>query len=322
MNVGDVDTVRRFQAKSSTRMENLVKLNESKYADLIRQMIHNSLGDHVVTENNVFQEGQSVNWPYLKQIADDLLLPGSRIEGIEHLQELFRLAQHKKPCLILMEHYSNFDIPGLYALLYNAGETGKQIADVIVSIAGVKLNEESKLVLAFTEIFTRVVLFPSRSFESITDPKQLKEAERRRARLNIAAMKALMHLRKSGRIILVFPTGTRYRPWDPSTGRGLKEMDTYLKVYSHMVTIAINGNVLLPNKTGSMSEDFPKKDIVLYTVSPVQKCSEFRREALKTHSEEHDPKQHVVDRVMAVLAEMHGQAEKVRLPLLKAAGLG
>jgi hypothetical protein len=303
-------------------MENPAKLNESKYADIIRQMVENSTGDHVVTEKNVFQEGQSVNWPLLRQIADDLLLPGSQVMGLEHLQELFRLAQHKKPCLILMEHYSNFDLPGFIVLLRRCGEMGNQVADAIVSIAGVKLNEESKLVLAFTEIFTRVVLFPSRSFESITDPKQLKEAEHRRSKLNIAAMKALMHLRKSGRIILVFPTGTRYRPWDPATGRGLKEMDTYLKVYSHMVTIAINGNVLLTNPTGSMSEDFPNKDVLLFTVGPVQRCPEFRREALKTHSEEHDHKQHVADRIMAALAGMHEQAEKVRLPLLKAAGLG
>ncbi len=35
------------------------------------------------------------------------------------------------------------------------------------SLAGVKLNEESKLVLAFTEVFTRVVLYPSRGIEAI-----------------------------------------------------------------------------------------------------------------------------------------------------------
>jgi hypothetical protein len=87
-----------------------------------------------------------------------------------------------------------------------------------------------------------------------------------------------------------------------------------------MVTVAVNGNTLLCNPRGSMSEDFPVKDVMLYTVSPVRKCSEFRREALKSHSEEHDPKQHVADRVMEALAALHGQTEKIRVPLLKGGG--
>ncbi len=301
-------------------MDNLVELEKGKYADIILRMVTNSTGDHVVTEKNVFQEGNPVNKPLLQSIMRDLMLPGSGIHGLEHLEELLNLAKKKKSCLILMEHYSNFDLPCFLDLLEQAGETGKRIAEAVVAVAGVKLNEESKKVLAFSEIFTRVVLFPARTFDSMTDPKQIKEAEHRRAKLNIAAMKALMHLRHDGRMILVFPTGTRYRPWDPATGRGLKEMDTYLKFYSYMVTVAINGNTLLCNPKGSMIQDYPVKDVMLYTVSPVQKCSEFRREALKTHSEEHDPKQHVADRVMEALAALHEQAEKVRLPLLKTAG--
>ena len=122
--------------------------------------------------------------------------------------------------------------------------------DSIVSVAGVKLNEESKLVLAFTEVFTRVVLYPSRGLETIRDARERHAAEKRRARLNIAAMKMLRNLRKEGRLILVFPSGTRYRPWDPSTARGLKEIDTYLKFYCYMVLVAVNGNTLVPNPSG------------------------------------------------------------------------
>jgi 1-acyl-sn-glycerol-3-phosphate acyltransferase len=299
-----------------TDMDNLEELASSEFADIIRQMIAQSGGSPVVTEENVFQEGNPTNKPLLSKIMTELLLPGSRIDGFENLVELYRLAQRKKHCLILMEHYSNFDIPALYELLERCGEEGRKIAGSIVSVAGVKLNEESKLVLAFTEIFTRVVLFPSRSMEGIKDPKERREAEKRRAKLNIAAMKALMRLRREGRIVLVFPTGTRYRPWDPSTAKGLKEIDSYLKFYSHMVMIAINGNTLLPNRQGSMSEDFPIRDVMIYTVSPVKKCSEFRHEALKTHDQGKDHKQHVVDRVMAHLSELHEAAEKIRVPLM------
>jgi glycerol-3-phosphate O-acyltransferase len=292
-------------------------LNRSRFEPLIEQMIANSTGAPVVTEENVFQPGRPANKPLLHQIIKDLLLPGSRIIGKEHLLELHHLAKKKKPCLILMEHYSNFDLPCLYELLERGSEEYREAADAIVSIAGVKLNEESKLVLAFTEVFTRVVLYPSRGLESITDPKQRRDAEKRRARLNIAAMKKLMSLRKDGRMILVFPSGTRYRPWDPSTAHGLKEIYTYLKFYSHMVLVAINGNTLVPNPHGGMDEDFPTRDLMIYTVRGVQKCSEFRRKALKTCERDADPKQHVADSVMSSLRKLHDRTEVARQSLLE-----
>jgi hypothetical protein len=295
-------------------------LDHSKYAPLIEKMISNSTGAPVVTEENVYQPGKPANKPLVNEIVTDLLMPGSRIIGKENLLQLQRLAHRKKPCLILMEHYSNFDLPCLCTLLEAAGDAYRGVSDAIVAVAGVKLNEEGPLVLAFTEVFTRVVLFPSRGLESITDPKARHDAEKRRAKINIAALKRLTSLRKEGKLILVFPSGTRYRPWDPTTARGLKEIDTYLKFYSHMVLVAINGNILVPNQHGNMGEDFPTKDVMIYTVSQVQKCSEFRRRALKGRDHEEDTKQHVADAVMASLAEMHERTEKARLRLLDERG--
>jgi len=291
-------------------------LNHSKYAGIIQRMIESSTGSPMVTEKNVYQEGNPTNKPLLSQIVQDLMLPGSRISGREHLEQLRSLAERRKACLILMEHYSNFDIPCFYNLLERGDEEMRRVAQSIVSVAGVKLNETSKLVLAFTEVFTRVVLYPARSFGNITDPRELREAEKRRAKINIAAMKTLNSLRKQGRLILVFPSGTRYRPWDPTTSRGLREIDTYLKFYSYMVTIAVNGNTLLPNPNGCMDEDFVAKDVMIYTVSPVRKCSEFRRQALRNRSHEEDAKQYVADRVMATLGKLHERTESARRRML------
>ncbi len=301
-------------------MSDDVGLARSRFASILQRMKENSTGAAVVTDKNVFQQGNPTNKPLLKQIVRELMLQGSQILGFEHLAELLHIAERKKPCLILMEHYSNLDIPCLYELLEERGEEGQRVADAIVSVAGVKLNEESELVRAVTEIFTRVVLFPARSVQAAASPKERKEAERRRARINVAALKALNTLRRQGRLILVFPTGTRYRPWDPSTGKGLKEIDTYLKFYSHMVTIAVNGNTLLPNPHGSMEEDYPRQDVMIYTVSPVAKCSEFRRQAVRGRGPEEDLKQHVADAVMASLAAVHQVTEKIRLGLLPAGG--
>ncbi len=293
------------------------ELNRSKYANVISRMIENSTGAPVVTDKNVYQKGNSTNKPLVREIIRDLILPGSRIIGRNHLLQLHRLAKKKKACLILMEHYSNFDIPCFYELLEREGEDYRRLADAIVSVAGVKLNEESKLVLAFTEVFTRVVLFPTRSLEAIEDPKEKHEAEKRRMRINIAAMKVLNTLRREGKLILVFPSGTRYRPWDPSTSRGLREIDTYLKFYSYMVTVAVNGNTLLPNRQGNMEEDFPNRDVMIYTVSPVRKCSEFRKQALKGREHTEDAKQHVADSVMIALRQLHDRTEKARQRLLE-----
>ena len=295
-----------------TVMGEHVELNRSVYKDIIDEMVRNSQGVPEVTDKNVYQEGNPANKPLMRRIIADLLLPGSHIDEIEHLVELHAFARRKKFCLVLMEHYSNFDLPNFYELLETSGDEGKEIADAIVSVAGVKLNEASRLVLAFTEVFTRVVIFPSRTVHGIKDRRKRREAETRRARINIAALKTLMTLRREGRLVLVFPTGTRYRPWDPSTGRGLKEIDTYIKYYSHMVLVAINGNTLLPNPNGNMDEDYPVKDVVRYTVSPVLKCSEFRKEALRARPDEDDTKQVVADRVMAALAALHAGAETGR----------
>jgi glycerol-3-phosphate O-acyltransferase len=290
-----------------------IELNRSIYKEIIDEMIRNSQGAPVVTDKNVYQEGKPANKPLMRRIVGDLMLSGSRIDGLEHLLELHALALRKKFCLVLMEHYSNFDLPNFSELLERRGAEGKEIADAIVAVAGVKLNEESRLVLAFTEIFTRVVIYPSRTVQGLEDKHRRREAEVRRARINIAALKTLMTLRREGRLILVFPTGTRYRPWDPSTGRGLKEIDTYIKYYSHMVLVAINGNTLLTNPNGSMDEDYPVKDVVRYTVSPVMRCSEFRKEALRARpDDDDDAKQAVADGVMAALAELHARAEQAR----------
>ncbi|HEY9594755.1 MAG TPA: 1-acyl-sn-glycerol-3-phosphate acyltransferase [Spirochaetia bacterium] len=297
-------------------MSDQEELNHSKFRQTIEKMIANSTEAPVVTEDNVYQPGKPANKPLLHEIMQELLLPGSRIIGKENLLELHELARRRKHCLVLMEHYSNFDIPAFYELLERSGDAYREVADSIVSVAGIKLNEESKLVLAFTEVFTRVVLFPGRGIESIADEAERDAAEKRRAKLNMAAMKKMNFLRKEGKIILVFPTGTRYRPWDPSTARGLKEIDSYLKFYSHMVLVAINGNTLVPNPHGGMDEDYPRKDVMIYTVSPVWKCSDFRRRALKEKPHDADPKQHVVDWAMASLRRLHERTEKARQRLL------
>jgi hypothetical protein len=69
-----------------------------------------------------------------------------------------------------------------------------------------------------------------------------------------------------------------------------------------------------------MDEDFPVQDLMIYTVSPVRRCSEFRRQTLKGRDHAEDPKQFVADGIMGALRGLHDRTEKNRLKLLAELG--
>jgi len=289
----------------------MISIGEQYKAEVM-EMVKNSHGQRVITEENVYQKANEVNRGIFYRIVKDLLDPKSQIKGLENLEELYQKAQAGESCLILMEHYSNFDLPCFFYLIEKDHPKGKDIVDVLIAIAGFKLNEEHPAVLAFTEAFSRIVIYPSRALAKITDEKTLEEEKKKSNQINMAAMKAMMKAKTTGQIILVFPSGTRYRPGDPSTKKGVKEIDTYLRTFQNMVLISINGNILEINPTGGMIEDVGKKDLVSFSVSPVLSTKEFRKEVLDKVQQEEDPRQKTVDKVMEILEEMHEKEEPLR----------
>jgi len=283
-----------------------------RYIGIIQQMVPLSKESPEVTANNVYQEANKTLRPFIYQIIQDLLLPGSDVWGWENLTELKKLAEEGKSCLILMEHYSNFDLPNLFYLLEKKGELGQNISDSIIAIAGLKLNTENHLVRAFTEAFSRIVIYPSRSLASITDQKRREQEEAISRAINLASMRALTKVKSEGKIVLIFPAGTRYRIGVPETKKGVKEVDSYLKSFDYFVPISINGNILHINPIKGMDEDLVQEDVVIFKVGPVTSCSVFRDEIVKSVSDEQDPKQAVVDRVMEVLEQIHLEVEQKR----------
>lgn len=288
-----------------------------KFRDIATKMVETSSQQSEITKHNVYQEGNARNRALVDTIVEQLLIPGSQIDGFENLRELHRLAESGKSCLILMEHYSNFDIPCLYYLLDQMDSDGA-ISTSIVSMAGIKLNTDSKFVLAFTEAYTRIVIYPSRSLASIQDAATLAQERKRSSVINRAALREMMRQKHSGKLILVFPSGTRYRPGREETKRGVKEVDSYIKSFHYMVLIGIAGNVLRVSASEEMSEDLTTRDAVVYSVSPVIACHEYRKHAKAGagFATEGTTKQHVVDTVMADLETYHQKAESVRAPLL------
>jgi len=278
------------------------------FRDYAKQAAILSKSSTIITEENVYQEGSDAILPFLDKMVEALILPGSGLDGLENLEELFAKAESGKSCLLLVEHYSNMDLSLFSYLVRQAGGRGKDIAKAVIAIAGMKLNEHNPVVAAFASAYTRLVIYPSRSLQGL-DPEKEKAELARSNVINRAAMKALNDLKTKGRLILLFPSGTRYRPGDPSTKRGVREIDSYIKSFDYLCFVAING-VVLHVGDGDMMDDPVSKDVVRLSVSPVVSSAEFRHAARSTDAE--DKKRAVADAIMAELEKMHIEGEEKR----------
>ena len=181
-------------------------------------------------------------------------------------------------------------------------------------MAGMKLTEESGFVNAFAEAYTRIVIYPSRSLRKISDADLLQSETKRSREINMAATRTMIRMKHKGRLILVFPSGTRYREGDPETKRGVKEVDSYIKSFDWMVMVGIAGNNLCINTDagGDMSMDIATRDLVVHSISEPISCRQFRESARSTCSPTTDPKQHVADLVMLELEKAHKEASRER----------
>ena len=146
----------------------------------------------------------------------------------------------------------------------------------------------------------------------IKEFERLKAEEQKARKINFAAMRAMDACKKRGQMILVFPSGTRYRPGKPETKRGLREIDSYLRLFDYMLLVGINGNCLRinPDNPYDMLEDILEPGKVTLTAHPVLDCKKFREDVLSSlPADESDPKQKTVDQVMQILDEIHNQVE-------------
>jgi glycerol-3-phosphate O-acyltransferase len=286
------------------------------FSDIIKEAMRLSKIEPVVTEHNVYQAGSKEILPFLDTMVQSLCLPGSGVDGMDNLEELLAKAESGKSCLLLLEHYGNMDLSLFSWFVRQEGGRGADIAEALVAIAGMKLTEESPVVAAFASAYTRLVIYPSRSLASLDAEKDRAEIVRSNA-INRAAMKTLLDIKAKGKLILVFPSGTRYRSWDPSTKKGVREIDSYIRSFDYMCCVAINGEVLHVGQK-DMTEDPVSHDLVRITAGPVQSCAEFREKARAAAEAAGvaDKKQATVDAIMEELERMHVAAEEKRRLLL------
>lgn len=269
-----------------------------------------------IDESKVYEEANLETRKYMEKLTEQILLEGSGIENMENVKAFYdAVTKEGKRGVIMMEHYSNMDLPAFMYLLENSSEPwGKDFASRIVAIAGMKLNEANPLVRCLSESYTRVVIYPTRSIsdlanKSMTEEERIEE-EKRARKINFAAMRAMDTCKKNGQVILLFPSGTRYRPGQPETKKGLREIDSYLRLFDVMLLVGIKGNPLRinPEAPNDMTMDLVVPDKVIFNPHEMIDCKTFREEVLENiPADEPDPKQKTIDKVMEILDELHGE---------------
>lgn len=291
---------------------------KEKFGDLFAEMVAHSKAAAKIDETKVYEEANPEMRKYMFKLLDDTFSADSGLGNLENFKDFYeKVVKQGKSGLILMEHYTNLDLPAIIYLLQKVGEPwADDFASRIVAVAGMKLNEASAGVRAFTEGFTRVVIYPTRSLNAVEakgiSQEELKAEEQKARKINFAAMRAMDACKKRGQMILVFPSGTRYRPGKPETKRGLREIDSYLRLFDYMLLVGINGNCLRinPDNPDDMLEDILEPGKVTLTAHPVLDCKKFREDVLSSLlADESDPKQKTVDQVMQILDEIHNQVE-------------
>lgn len=284
-----------------------------KYHDLFSNLEKLSTTSSVIDETNVYQVENPVTRKIMDRVVAENTTPDSHLNGIENFEDFYNKVQEGKHGLILMEHYANTDLPAFcYMLEHSGSQKLAELSKKIVAIAGMKLNEADPVVKAFAESFTRVVIYPTRSLDKKeqTEPAEVAQAEEQRARkINLAAMHAMDDCKRRGEVILVFPSGTRYRPGHPDTKKGLREIDSYIRLFDIVILVSINGHIL-ELQDEDMLNDLIEPTKQIFTASPVIECKPFRKQFMASLPEdEPDPKQKLIDRIMEILEEQHNKVE-------------
>lgn len=293
---------------------------KEKFGNLFAEMAAHSKAAAKIDETKVYEEANLDMRKYMFTLLDETFSADSGLGNLENFKDFYeKVTKEGKSGLILMEHYTNLDLPAIIYLLQKVGEPwADDFASRIVAVAGMKLNEASAGVRAFTEGFTRVVIYPTRSLNAVEakgiSQEDLKAEEQKARKINFAAMRAMDACKKRGQMILVFPSGTRYRPGKPETKRGLREIDSYLRLFDYMLLVSINGNCLRinPENPDDMLEDILEPGKMTLTAHPVLDCKKFREQVLaEITSADEDAKQKTVDKVMQILETEHNKAEKL-----------
>lgn len=278
-----------------------------------KKMMRNSKmhEDCDITPENVYQPAHKNNREALFNIIKTAHLPGSTILGEENILKLNELVSQGKTCIILSEHLSNLDVPSMFVRFYDHPNSKmKEIFEKIIFVAGVKLNE-NPLVKLFSEMFSRIVLVPLSGLSKMKTQEELDFAKR----INIAATRKLAELRKLGNIFLMYPAGTRYRPWKPETKKGIKETVSYINSFDYFCCCSINGNNMPPKEHEDMTREQFVDDTLVFNFGEVKDSKSYINEMTESQNiyekdDKENIKQYIVDCIMGEIDVLHNKSDQ------------
>jgi len=275
--------------------------------------------DRVITQQNVYQPMRDPGRAELEAFMEHVLAPGSAVEGVEHLDHCLAQLEAGRHVLFLAEHRGNLDVPSFSVLLQRTYPRAREILKRLIYIAGRKLNESSDFIKMFTEKYSRLVIVPRRDFPP-ERPDATEEGRQAReefitnaARINRAAFRELVRLKKAGHIFVLFPLGGRLKP--DADNRPVRETTSYLHSFDTAYLVSMDGNTLPPGER--MEDERPIQDTVVFRVGPALPCKAFlaeereRFDAARTEGRlppDADYEQTVVEHIMAMLEHLrlHG----------------
>jgi len=278
------------------------------FSKTIESMLQNSVQTATIDKENAVQYANKTNRKYIESIIEKLILDGSSVEGFHSLEQLYQLNQKGHSCLLLFEHYSTFDVPVLFYLLKKQYNMGERITNNIIALATRTLNEYNDIVRAFAEAYTRVLIFTVKLLNELEKDPVKKDEWKQAIEYNKFALSKMHELRKNN-IVFIFASGTRYRPGVPETKKPIKQIDSFIRQFEYMIVGGIAGLVLEVNPNGSMEQEYIKKDVMTFSLSPVLSCSEFRQKVFDI-SPHKDRKTAIADAVDKELQKYHNLAQK------------
>ena len=281
---------------------------------------HNPARNAEVTPQNVYQEAVLEGQPEFEEFVGKFLLPGSQVEGLEHVAQCLDSLQKGKSVLLLPEHRGNLDVPTFHVLLRREGAEFEDFLRRLIYIAGRKLNESSDFVRMFTEKYSRLVIVPRRDLpkssphESAEEKAAREDYERLASRINRAAFREMVRLRKVGKVFVLFPLGGRLKP--DADNIPVRETTSYLKTFDEAYLVSMEGNLLEPRP--KMEDERPRQDKVIFRMGRPLQSRAFLEEQLAIFDKaiaegklgaQPDFEQFTVERIMLMLEALRTRGE-------------
>lgn len=292
-----------------TSMNEYFSLQKQKVVEQLRVLLPSNYSFDI-SEDSSYHEGfpQAANI-IGKFLSSGLMHPNSRLINVERLQELYELSQTGKACIIFLEHYSNLDYPLIYHLIRQA--LGDDVARRLIVLMGAKLPSKTGAIQFFTLPYRALTIFPQIGLSRLSPEKQALYKSKSKS-VNFASFKTLLKLRFEKNVVVIFPAGTRYRPWDPSSKDGIAEIYSYLKLFDYAISVSINGNLLRPDPSDDMDKDTFCSDLVLCQIGQRFIPKEFIAAHETVEGDRDAKKRAVVKALMSDLEELHVETEKLR----------